>query len=355
MHSELPRLYRRPGSLLYWVDLDGAHGPVGHCLETANLELARRRADELRRPSAHSYPAASATSSEALTPGTVHWALAEHIQRAAPDLSEATRKIYLEKAGQICRTLGAVPITELTRRDIDRYHALRAAERVSDETIRKELVLLRAALKRQRDHAQAPIAIEPLFPRLRTRYVPRRRWLEPQDYADLIAALPAPRALFVQVACYTGARLAELYRLDWADIDWQRRLVFLRGTKTDQAARTIPLRPELLEALRPHKKKQGPILAPWSNLYRDLALACEELGIAPVTPNDLRRTFASWLVQAEVPTFTVAKLLGHSTEKMIHMVYGHLTPKALHAAVDRLPEVPWPRRRPPTRGSHRTH
>ena len=97
------------------------------------------------------------------------------------------------------------------------------------------------------------------------------------------------------------------------------------------------LHAELLAALDPLRGKVGRVLRPWENVCRDLAVACGKAKIPPVTPNDLRRTFASWLVQQGAPTFTVTKLMGHATEKMIHLTYGHLNAPALVAAIDLLP------------------
>lgn len=56
-----------------------------------------------------------------------------------------------------------------------------------------------------------------------------------------------------------------------------------------------------------------------------------------VTPNDLRRTFASWLVQARETNFVVSRLLGHSTTKMVDLVYGQLSAESLRIAINKLP------------------
>lgn len=52
----------------------------------------------------------------------------------------------------------------------------------------------------------------------------------------------------------------------------------------------------------------------------------------------LRRTFASWLVQAGESSFVVAQLLGHSSSTMVERVYGRLAPATLRAAVSKLPQ-----------------
>ena len=56
-----------------------------------------------------------------------------------------------------------------------------------------------------------------------------------------------------------------------------------------------------------------------------------------MSPNDLRRTYASWLKQRGVDSMIVAKLLGHTTSRMVELVYGHLNDAALQAAMAQLP------------------
>src|ERR1043165_4879300 len=56
-----------------------------------------------------------------------------------------------------------------------------------------------------------------------------------------------------------------------------------------------------------------------------------------VTPNDLRRTFASWLIQGGVSNRIVADLLGHASTRMVDLVYGHLDDATRRAAIARLP------------------
>jgi hypothetical protein len=56
-----------------------------------------------------------------------------------------------------------------------------------------------------------------------------------------------------------------------------------------------------------------------------------------VTLNDLRRTFASWLVQAGVSLYVVSRLLGHKSTRMVELVYGQLDEATLANAIARLP------------------
>ncbi len=47
----------------------------------------------------------------------------------------------------------------------------------------------------------------------------------------------------------------------------------------------------------------------------------------------LRHSFASWLVQKDIPIFTVQNLLGHSSVNTT-LIYSHLSTSALHSAVN---------------------
>ncbi len=60
---------------------------------------------------------------------------------------------------------------------------------------------------------------------------------------------------------------------------------------------------------------------------------CTRLAIEPVSPNDLRRTTAQWLVDAGVEPFLVAAVLGHKDTRMVERVYGKLRPETLKKAL----------------------
>ena len=142
---------------------------------------------------------------------------------------------------------------------------------------------------------------------------------------------------------YTGLRLSEAARLRPEHVDLEKRRLFVPGTKTDEAAAEVPLSasaiPWFQAALAERPEKQKTLLAPWSNIRRDLRAACDELEIAPVSANDLRRTFSSWLEQAGVPRSTNARLMRHTTTAMVDKVYAQSAPDQLAAAVDHLPQT----------------
>ena len=56
-----------------------------------------------------------------------------------------------------------------------------------------------------------------------------------------------------------------------------------------------------------------------------------------MTPNDLRRTFATWLKQNDVDSAVVAAMMGHSSTAMVDRVYGRLDEATYRRAIARLP------------------
>ena len=127
-------------------------------------------------------------------------------------------------------------------------------------------------------------------------------------------------------------------KVEGQHVDFQNRALAVPGTKTAGSCRRIPMHPRLQAELeREPLPLSGPLAKRWANVRREIAAACIRLRIERVSPNDLRRTFASWLKQAQVDSFVVAQLLGHSSSRMVEMVYGRIDFATLERAVGELP------------------
>lgn len=97
-----------------------------------------------------------------------------------------------------------------------------------------------------------------------------------------------------------------------------------------------PLRLDRVQALVP-RNGDAPLFPRWGNVRRDLAIACAEVKIACVTPNDLRRTFCTWLAEAGVPELVTASLMGHANSAMIRKVYARIGTAAQVQAIAQMP------------------
>lgn len=118
----------------------------------------------------------------------------------------------------------------------------------------------------------------------------------------------------------------------------KKELHFLRPTLTYAA--TLPV--DLVPVFKCRLEASGddaPLFPLWLNLRRDLRVACKRAGIAPVSPNDLRRTFASWLTEQGVPELVTGSLMGHANSHMVRRVYGRIGSEAQRMAIAQLPAL----------------
>ncbi len=333
------RLYRRPGSLVYWYSYtDGRGYPVEHCTGTTNISEAESIAAELGGTAPN--PPHRAPDQAKAAGHSIEEAIAQFVSFCRLDRSAATVECYQQKGGHLVRLLGMHLLSKLHIDHVHAYAHRRLAEGAARESVRKELVVLRSALQLARDRGVLARDPESMIPRFRAQYKPRQRWLSTVELAAMLRHLEPQRKMWVMLAVCTGGRLSEIESLCWGDIDFERKQIHIRGTKTARSDRHIPLHDRLAELLAPVRAAPGePVAGTWHNVRRDLALACKKARIDPVTPNDLRRTFASWLKQAGQDSLAVGKLLGHTSSRMVELTYGHLDQQALKRTISHLPDL----------------
>jgi integrase len=328
------RIFRR-GRIWYgWVYAEGRR------IQRSTRCTDRRAAETLVRQ----WERAAADPTHAATSrATLGDALALVIERA-DTLAEtgrratATASFYRAKVGHLARVLegeAPYPLARLDAAAVDRYVDQRRREGAGESTIAKELGALRLALrlaKRVGVWSGDAAAVLPIL--AGSGYVPRTRWLTVDEVQRLLAELVPDRAARVAFLVGTGARWSESDRALRADVAGSVRL---RGTKTTLAARVVPLvlpeQRELVEYALRHAEGDGALFAPWGNVRRDLASACERARIVACSPNDLRRTLAHWLRQRGAGADLVAPVLGHADDRMVQRVYGRLGGAELEAAL----------------------
>lgn len=244
--------------------------------------------------------------------------------------SDATIEIHVDKGRHLERVLGRdFDVRRIDAELTAAYTDRRLGEGAGRHTIHKELGTLRRACRVAGVEWQAA-----WMPELGRFYTPRERWLSIGEYRLLLAALPDHRRDYVIMWCQTGLRESELYKLRASDVDHGAKRLRVRGTKTEKSDRVVPLSPDALEVLRRRTRFE-----PWGNVGRDLLVACERAEIDRVSPNDLRRTFASWLANKGASPLVVAKLLGHTSTRMVERIYARLGHEVKHETIELLPSV----------------
>ena len=141
----------------------------------------------------------------------------------------------------------------------------------------------------------------------------------------------------------TGIRASECAGLCEQDVDFDERTIRVQGKGGHQ--RVIPLNDQVVKVLRVYQQARGEgapeqafflsrLKKPMSRnaIYERVRTWSRKAGISKrVSPHRLRHTFATHLVQADVPLVTIRDLLGHRLITSTQ-IYLHVTAKELRAA-----------------------
>jgi integrase len=322
-------IYRRGDSPYWWTWVYEGGKRVRVSTKCTDRKAALAAATELQRNSAE--------------PGRVHGretvadALLAFVE-APVDRAPTTRIAYEQRAIGLARILGGVRLSDLSRAHLERYVAERKA---GPRTMTSELGMLRSALRLAKQRGRPVPDLDLLTIPVPGSIEPKTRWLTQAELDALYPCLPAARADWVRVAVWTGARREEVNGLDWSDVDLVEGTIRIRGTKgkrkgRNASDRTIPLMEPFAEWLKQQPRHSGPIVKRWTTPTVTLENSCKRAGIARCTVHDFRRTFASRLKQKGVDSMIVAKLLGHTTSRLVDTTYGHLDIASLREAVRKL-------------------
>lgn len=253
-------------------------------------------------------------------------------------MAPETLQMYRQKAGTLVRLLGAdlklASINGLTFAEyLDTRRATYQEETatednpagkvITESTLYKEWITFRGIMnhaRRGKRFALDPSSLKPAH--FGPEYQPRKTRLTWEQADKLLREMPKGRRGCIAYVLITGARRKEVFAAQKGDLRGARksRTVHLRGTKTDGSDRVRPVADSLYERFGPHLEG-GPPFPAWPNARRGLARACKRAGVPVVTWNDLRRTFASLLVDGGVSPSVVAKLMGHTTTRMVELSY----------------------------------
>lgn len=266
--------------------------------------------------------------------------------------------------------LGEKLLDEIKLADVETWRIKRQALNRSPKTVNRDTVTLKAALHKAVDWEL--LDIHPLA-RLKPLKVDRRRkvrYLSFREEQRLVAALVARDALrrdqrrsgnkhrqergyelmlelgvytdnltpLVLLALNTGLRRGELWKLTWGDVDMSTAWLTVNGSgaKSGQT-RQVPLNADAIDVLKTHRGKVLPLpnepIFGRAEFRKAFAGVLNSAKIENFRFHDIRHSFASKLVTANVPLNTVRELLGHASIEMT-LIYAHLAPDNLRAAVD---------------------
>jgi integrase len=249
-------------------------------------------------------------------------------------------------AKHILPALGHLPVSDISHENIERLHVdMGKTPRRANYTIATVRTLLNFAIK----HGLRPAASNPARGVKMFREKARERFLSETEISAAADAIDQAEregkvgpfgVAGLRLALFTGARSGEITAIQWGHIDWQRKLVRLPDSKTNEP-RTIHLSDAAIEVLKTVPRVGPYVIAgavpaePYKNLSRAWIVARAYAGLDDVRLHDLRHSYASLAAGRGVPLQMIGKLLGHKVVATTQR-YAHLARDAAAAVNDEL-------------------
>ena len=277
-----------------------------------------------------------------------------------PAIRPLTQRNYENRIyGHIIPEIGKIPLNKLTQNDLQQFYArLKRNGRkkyvekygtgLSDRMVRACHASCRMALEKA--VAEGLIRVNPA---IGCKLPPKKaREMQVLTKDELHRVLAQAKEdgyyeLFL-LELGTGMRRGELMGLQWDDLNFQtgelkivRQACAVNGKieisvpKTKSSIRTVVLPPSLVEVLKKYMETvnsrwmfpspQNPDVPRYPTSVGDiLSILLKRAGCKHVRFHDLRHTFASILINQDVPLLNVSTFLGHSDLSTTANIYAHL-------------------------------
>ena len=234
----------------------------------------------------------------------------------------------------------------ITSQDVEQYKARRKSENVKLSTVNKCLQILSKLFSC--GVAWGYLRLNPCrgvkkFPEQPFR---RTRVLDRAEEGSLMTATgPGYLKSMILIFTNTGLRRKELFQLTWENVDFKRMRLFIKESKTSRS-RYVPMNELVVQELKGlyrTRKDDGLVFKnpdtgkAFVDIRRAFYGACRRAGIKNLLLLDLRRSFATRLLEAGADIITVQQLLGH-TSLTTTQIYTMTDPKRKAEAVELLVE-----------------
>lgn len=310
--------------------------------------------------------------------------LVSYLKRVEPELQKNTIVSYRSMTnGKIRRYFQRRPqltVGNLKPQDIQDFYQSLFADGVVANTVIHYHALLRRAF--QQAFKEERIGANP-FDRVGR---PKKNKFHGENYTqeELLTLLHLARGdvIFpaILLAGAMGLRRSEALGVRWSRIDWEKRTVLLdtkiveyqengkkkvepvEEMKNKSSRRTLPLPDPVVEMLQVQKEHRevyrkmfqgsynaqyldyvcvnqlGELLRPSyvTDHFRELL---EKYGLRHIRFHDLRHTFASLLINQDVPLINVSNFLGHSDLSTTANIYAHLDKASKQASADVISDI----------------
>lgn len=285
------------------------------------------------------------------------------------DRKRSTKALYATVARKHIAgsKLGAHTLDKIKPSSVESWLVELRGKGLAQSSIRTAYVVLRAILDtavRDGDLGTNPVAVikRPKVVREEATY------LSKEQFDALLKAAEGSRyAPLFELLVNTALRRGEALALQWRDIDFEARTIFVRGTlsrvdgelvvtepKTEASKAKIPMSKgseKVLKSLRVRQAKEK--LAAGSqwhqtgyvfttelgepcdprNALRAITVAAKRAELPGVGLHTLRHSAASIMLSNGVPLLVVSRICRHSSIQITADTYGHVSPTVAHEAM----------------------
>jgi integrase len=352
-HKVAENLYRLESTDGYYALLKRGGKQFRRSLKTKDRKLAERRLNDLRAKIGclKISPEAKLNFQQAAD----LWL--ETDKHALSSNTVKRKKMYIQGLAPYLRDL---PIRNIAAQDCDRWVTERGAG-LASETFVHELDVMKTVFEFALDRG---LILSNPAKHIKRRKVVSKQIVVPSldDFKRLVSTIrisdgkkdnqkkAKDGADLVEFLAYSGARIGEVTGtgdanekrpLFWSDVHFDRGTIFLPGTKTEAAPRTIPMSEKLRELLMRLKSEKNPQpsdqITSIKSARKCLQTACKKLATTQFTHHDFRHFFATTCIEAGVDIPTVSRWLGHKDGGALAMKrYGHLRQEHSFAMIKRV-------------------
>lgn len=266
--------------------------------------------------------------------------LERYVAEVTPTKKGESQERY--RAAQLMKTkLADLFMDKITGEVVAKYRDQRLTQ-VSNNTVRLELAFLSVVFEQARKEWGLAVSNPVRQIRMPKPGKPRTRRLEAGEEEALLKACAASGAhylhSFVVLAIETGMRFGELAGVTWANVNFEKRTIYLPDTKNGQA-RTVPLSTRAVAAVqilpraisgRLFSVKPGSIRSAFLIAVQKAKAGSHEGMFENLRFHDLRHEAVTRLFEKGLNPIEVGMVSGHKTLSML-LRYTHLRPEELVA------------------------
>ena len=339
--TAVQNLFRYRPSGTYFARFKVGGKPIRQSLETSVFSVAKQRLPDKIREYRSRHESIKAFANGKMTVGDAAGVYLQKVN-ANVSLKPRTRQYYVDLVAFITKSWPALMETDVrkvTGRDCEWWLA-RYQQEYAPSVVNNAIATLRAIF--QEAVSTGARFNNPAAGLSRVKIRQKRLELPSREqflrFVEEIRTAGARQskdcANLVCFLAYSGLRLGEAKHVTWADVNFARHQLHVRGdpvtaTKNGET-RFVPMNPELqrlLTTLRDERPKESATATVMRvfECQNSMTHAAAKIGMKRITHHDLRHLFATICIESGVDIPTVSRWLGHKDGGALCMkTYGHL-------------------------------